>query len=297
MNTERGENDGPEREGETSRDHPFWSRPLHATLWSACVIAASALVMLALSWRKWGDPVVDFGTEIYIAWQLHEGAVFFRDVRHTYSPLSPYINAGWFTLFGVSYRGLIVGNAIVLTVLLVLMHRVLRRIASLPATTAALVFFVLVFAFGQYRADRNYNYLGPYAHEVTHGLTLAFLALLAFSRYAADRGRMALIACGLALGFVFLTKYEVFLAGTCAVLIGLITRCGEPIAEAGSDTFSASSPRFPSLCSCAGPGSVRRCLSASPCARPSGRTHCSSLAIFAPRPFLRTWPAFRSSHK
>ena len=31
------------------------------------------LIMLAISWRKWCEPIIDFGRELYVPWQLSLG--------------------------------------------------------------------------------------------------------------------------------------------------------------------------------------------------------------------------------
>ena len=47
-----------------------------------------------MSWRKWPDPLIDFGRELYLPWRLANGAVLYRDVDDFYGPLSQYLNAG-----------------------------------------------------------------------------------------------------------------------------------------------------------------------------------------------------------
>ena len=64
--------------------------------------AATFAGLLAWSWRKWPDPLVDFGRELYVPWQITEGQVLFRDVASLFGPLSPYLNALWFRLFGMT---------------------------------------------------------------------------------------------------------------------------------------------------------------------------------------------------
>ncbi len=49
-----------------------------------------AAVLLAVSWRKWPDPLIDFGRELYLPWRISQGAVFGRDVESLYGPLSAY---------------------------------------------------------------------------------------------------------------------------------------------------------------------------------------------------------------
>ena len=178
-------------------------------------------VMLAWSWGHWPDVLIDFGRELYVPWRISEGAVLYRDISYFNGPLSPHLNALWFSLFGVGLRTLALCNIALVTGLTALLYLNLKRISgAFPATVAGLV-FVTLFAFALLDSVGNYNYVSPYSHEVTHGLLFAFLALTAFS-FQPQHGDKALGGAGLALGCVFLTKAEIFLACGSAIGVGLI---------------------------------------------------------------------------
>ena len=81
---------------------PRWLGP------AGLVVAFTLLA--AWSWRKWSDPVIDFGLDPYIAWQLTSGKVLYADIAYRNGPLSQYLNALWFWLFGVSLRTLVLVN-------------------------------------------------------------------------------------------------------------------------------------------------------------------------------------------
>jgi hypothetical protein len=190
-----------------------WAGPLS--------IAAAGIVMLVWTWGHWPDVLIDFGRELYVPWRITEGAVLYRDISYFNGPLSPYLNSLWFAIFGVGLRSLAICNIAIVALLVWLLYRMLARISGpFPATLACLV-FVTLFAFGQLDTIGNYNYVSPYSHEVTHGLLLSFLALTAFSAHR-ERGDAAFAAAGCALGLVFLTKTEIFLAAGAALGAGLI---------------------------------------------------------------------------
>src|SRR5262245_41248360 len=77
-------------------------------------LAALFVILVAWSWRKWGDVFVDFGHELYIPWQLSEGRVLYRDIAYFMGPLSQYFNALMFAVFGVSLTTLIFVNLAIL---------------------------------------------------------------------------------------------------------------------------------------------------------------------------------------
>ena len=64
------------------------------------LIALFALLMLTITWRRWPDILVDFGAQLYTAWQLASGKKLYVDVAHVYGPLSPFLYAGAFRVFG-----------------------------------------------------------------------------------------------------------------------------------------------------------------------------------------------------
>src|SRR3954469_13354095 len=64
------------------------------------IVFLTLIVMLAITWRTWPEPVTDFGRELYVPWQLSQGKVLYRDIAYFNGPLSPYFNALIFKLLG-----------------------------------------------------------------------------------------------------------------------------------------------------------------------------------------------------
>ena len=190
-----------------------WAGPL--------VIALARAFMLVGSWLTWPDVLIDFGRELYVAWRLAEGDVLFTDIAYFNGPLSPYMNALWFRLFEVSLLTLVLCNLAILVGLIIGLYRILSDISDRLAATAACVTFVAVFAFGQLGGIGNFNYICPYSHEMTHGLALSIGAVLCLSAYLRRRRLIFLSGAGFALGLVFLTKAEVFLASAFATTVFL----------------------------------------------------------------------------
>ena len=197
---------------------------------SALVIAAGAVAMALWTRGTRPDPLVDFGRELYAPWRLSLGEVLYRDVAWFNGPLSPYVNSLIFRVAGVRLDALIAWNALLLGVTLVGLYRLLATLGDRVAATAGALFFVAVFAFSQYVAVANYNWLTPYSHELTHGLLLSVWALVALHRFAGTGSSQALATVGVLLGLVVLTKPEPALALGVAVAVGIAPRLR---AEAG----------------------------------------------------------------
>ncbi len=184
-------------------------------------ITAVAAAMLAWTWRTWPDPLIDFGREVNFAWELSRGKVLYADVAHISGPLSPYVNALWFRLFGPGILTLAYCNIAIAALVVVLLYRLFLRLGDHLAATAACLVFVVLFASAQFVRIGNYNWVCPYSHELTHGAALGVAGLWALSRYQAD-GRLRWIAVvGMALGLLVLTKVEVLLAGAVGLGTGL----------------------------------------------------------------------------
>src|SRR5262245_36351681 len=82
-------------------------------LFGLAVLGILALFFLVTSWRKWPDPLIDFGRELYLPWRLANGAVLYRDVDDFYGPLSQYLNAVLFRCFGTGLMVLVTANLVV----------------------------------------------------------------------------------------------------------------------------------------------------------------------------------------
>src|SRR4029453_15939775 len=153
------------------------------------VLAAAFGALAAWSWKRWADPQIDFGNELYVAWRLASGDVLYRDLAIRSGPLSPYLNAAWFALFGVSIRTLVLCNLAILAATCALAWRLLRPACGPLAATLAGLVLLGAFGFASYLAIGNYTWVTPYQHFQTHGVALG-LALVAAAG-AALRGRRA----------------------------------------------------------------------------------------------------------
>ncbi|MCJ7543078.1 MAG: hypothetical protein MUP47_00695, partial [Phycisphaerae bacterium] len=205
--------------------------------------------MLWWTWGTWPDVMVDFGRELNIAWKVWRGQTLYSQVAHYRGPLSPYLNALWFGLFGPSIRTLEVCNLAILAGLIGLLYHMFKRLSGRAVSTVACVVFLLLFAFARFVRCGNYNYVCPYTHEMSHGLLLGMVSLAAMWGFR-RRKMLALVASGLALGGVFLTTLEVFvgaLGGTgMALLLSLIAYGGNVRKSLGSlGVFCASAALVP----------------------------------------------------
>jgi len=192
-----------------------------ARLAGPVIVLAAGIAMLAWTWFKWPDPLVDFGRELYVPWQLSQGKVLYRDIAYFNGPVSPYFNAVVFHVLGVGLRSLVSVNLLILGSMLLMIWRLWVVIADRLAATLACVLVVTVFAFLQFGDIGNYNFVTPYSHELTHGMALSLGAMLCLGAYLREPRSSWVMAAGLLVGLVFLTKPEVFLAASTSITTGL----------------------------------------------------------------------------
>lgn len=185
---------------------------------SAALLSIAFAALTWWSWECWTQPLVDFGLELYVPWRLTEGEVLYRDIASRNGPLSHYVNALWFTLFGASLKTLVWLNLALAAAITVLVFRLIRRAFDPTAAFFATAAFLGVFGFSQYVGVANYNYVTPYQHGQTHGILLWLLSLFCIVR-APDSARFA-FAAGFVAGLSFLTKVEVFLPTAACLVLG-----------------------------------------------------------------------------
>lgn len=212
------------------RESPVQSRVSNLTLpeWLGWIILGLAVTFtLAVSWRKWPDPIVDFGRELYLPWQITQGGVLYRDIDAVFGPLSQYFNALVFTLLGPGIMHLVAVNLVIYAGILALLYYILRIGWGRTTAFVGSFIFITVFSFSQLVGIGNYTFAAPYAHETTHGFLL-ILALVATWAAWLRRPRVLLAGlAGLLWGLCLLLKIEIIFTASLvsfgAVIMAWIT--------------------------------------------------------------------------
>jgi hypothetical protein len=193
------------------------------------LIAVVGLAMVAWTWRTWPDPLVDYGREVYLAWQIAKGRTLYVDLAYFNGPLAPYANGLVFRVFGPGILILAAANALVAGACVAMLYALLVRTADRLAATLAGLTFVTVFATLRLIKVGNNNWLCPYSHDLPHGVALGVASLWCLDRYQRTRSTAWMGAIGVAVGLVALTKTEVLIATGAAVALGIVlTLAREP---------------------------------------------------------------------
>lgn len=200
-------------------------------------VAGLAAWLLAASWRKWPDTLVDFSRELYVPWRIANGALLYRDVNDIFGPLSQYFNAALFSVFGPGLMVLVAANLAVFAAITGLIYRHFRRAWGPGAALASSAVFVSVFGFSQYITIGNYNYATPYCHEATHGVLVCLLLLGALDGWVGRPSAARSLVAGGLFGLTAVLKPEIMLAGAAVTLAAVairIRRGGRPAGSAAA---------------------------------------------------------------
>jgi len=181
-----------------------------------------AFILLSwLSWRKWPDPLIDFGQQLYVPWRLSRGAVLYHDVSYVYGCLSVCYHAVLFKILGVSLNVILASNFLILIFLLLLAYRLFLKCSD-TWTAATIGLALTVLAFSQLLDVGNYNYICPYSHEEFHGIVLAVVMMAGLVRWLETERKLPLALAGICLGLIFLTKPEVFVGAVAPFVVAMI---------------------------------------------------------------------------
>ena len=221
--------------------------------WRLDLLALASLGLLAayfvaFSWRKWPDPIIDFGRELYLPWRISEGAVFGRDVESLYGPLSAHLNAVVFALTGPGIMYLVAFNLVIYALILGLSYFLLKQGWGRAGACLGCAVFVSLFSFSQFTGIGNYSYAAPYAHEATHGLLACLAQVLALLRWR-EKGTSSWAAiAGLCLGLTAVLKVEcLIVAGAVTAVVGLMRWCERRKIDGGELTIFFGAAALPML--------------------------------------------------
>ncbi|HXI83936.1 MAG TPA: glycosyltransferase family 39 protein [Verrucomicrobiae bacterium] len=207
---------------------------LNSTTVHLLALAALTAYCVATSWRRWPQPLTDFGNDLYRPWRIAHGAVLYRDLDSFYGPLSQYINATIFALFGPGMMHLVWANLVVLGVILATLYRLLRQAWGGGTALLASALFVTVFGFSQ----SNYTYVAPYSQETTHGMLALLLLLVALDRWLVNPSRLWSFSAGVLFGLTALLKTEFMFAGFLLTLVAVVLRW-QSVRQFGSGCLAA----------------------------------------------------------
>jgi hypothetical protein len=143
------------------------------------LIAVSFALALAVSWERWGNPLVDCGREMNQPLRLARGEALYSDVRHIYGPLSPHLNAALYKIYGPSLAALYADGVVTTIIILALVYWLARQLMGRVQSAAAALTVMCLCAL-----KPSGNYVLPYSYSALHGCALGLVALALLVRAA-----------------------------------------------------------------------------------------------------------------
>ena len=188
------------------------------------VAAAIATVTLWIVSRgKWGHAIVDSGREWIVPECLARGELLYRDIVYWFGPLTPYLHALLFGLFGSTFQTLVLAGILtsiaVLAALFLALRRVTGRAEAVLGTALAIPFLIFMPASGGAILGMGYRMWQAAAFT----LLAVSIAVRPF-RWA----RASCVGCLCALAFLCRTEW------------GLAAMGGGAVAAAARDRFRLS---------------------------------------------------------
>lgn len=189
-------------------------KPDRRDLWWIALIAVSFVAGLAVSWERWGNPLVDCGREMNQPLRLARGELLYSEVRHIYGPLSPYLNAVLFDVFQPSLGVLYADGIVTAALIIALVYWVSRQIMGSAPSAAAALSVMWLCAFKQAG-----NYILPYSFSALHGCALGMVTLAMVVKFIQSGRALWLPLAGGVAGLAVLAKTEM---GIAALAVGIV---------------------------------------------------------------------------
>ncbi len=182
-------------------------------------VAGVFIYLLAKSWMRWPDPMIDFPRDLYTAWRVSVGDLLYDQVRSWYGPLAHLAEATGFRIFGVGMDTVVWMNVALTAGILLLLRGIFGVIGNRFSVWLCSMTFLLVFMVSHLVGVGNYNFITPYVAQSTYafaGLLLVLWALLWHVR--SDWGWWLWLA-GVGVGIAYLDKPEPLLAAGGALVV------------------------------------------------------------------------------
>ncbi|MGH9936015.1 MAG: hypothetical protein ACREAM_07205 [Blastocatellia bacterium] len=199
-------------------------------------------MMLAASWQRWTQPLLDHGREMNLPARILAGERLYRDAQFLYGPFAPHFNALLYRVFGIHLSVLKVSGAVCAVLILLMIYRLAKALMGEWESFLAAGLVLVICAL-----KSTANYVQPYAYAALYGLVFALGSLVAAVGYVKRRSERRLraerpgarnlppeggtpnagaatnaVLAGSLAGLALISKPEIALAGLAAGFTALI---------------------------------------------------------------------------
>lgn len=180
-------------------------------------LAALFVVMLAASWQRWTQPLLDHGREMNLPSRILAGERLYSDVQFLYGPFAPHFNALLYKIFGIQLGTLKVSGAICALLILTMIYWLSRRLMSVWESAAVTGLVLVICAI-----KSTANYIQPYAYAALYGFLFSLSSLVCTVKFVLVRQSKLMLCAGIFAGLALISKPEIALAGWAATAVVLL---------------------------------------------------------------------------
>lgn len=196
-------------------------------------LAVLFAVMLAASWQRWTQPLLDHGREMNLPTRILAGEHLYSDVQFLYGPFAPHFNALLYKIFGVRLGTLKVSGAVCAILILLMIYWLSRRLMSVWESAAATGLVLVICAI-----KSTANYIQPYAYAALYGFLFSLASLACTVRFVQLRQSNLMRWAGIFAGLALISKPEIALAGWAAAAAALLSESVSARKVLGRETLN-----------------------------------------------------------
>src|SRR5215510_14262330 len=86
------------------------------------------IVMVAATWQRWTQPLIDHGREMNLPARILAGERLYSDIQFLYGPFAPHFNALLYRVFGIHLSVLKAAGAVCAILILLVIYRTARAL-------------------------------------------------------------------------------------------------------------------------------------------------------------------------
>lgn len=203
----------PEKRSTENPTHGFVREDRYALL----ALAGLFIAMLAASWQRWTQPLLDHGREMNLPSRILAGEHLYSDIQFLYGPFAPHFNALLYKIFGLQLGTLKVSGAVCAILILLMVYWLSRRLMFVWESAAVTALVMSICAL-----KSTANYIQPYAYAALYGCVFALASLVCTVRFVQLRQAKLMAWAGLFAGLSLISKPELALAAWAAAGIALL---------------------------------------------------------------------------
>lgn len=168
-------------------------------------------------WHNCGLIIIDCGREASFPEQILKGKILYKDIFNIFGPLSYFINAGLYKVFGINLNVLRMAGTINALIIIFLLYSITRLFTSRSISWVVSVFIIITCFI------RCFNFIFPYTYAATYALSAFLFSVLFLMLYLKTYKSYFIPLSWLFIGISMTSKADYFLYVIfLALLTGLI---------------------------------------------------------------------------